>query len=171
MAQSKPAVKANGADHNGQGNGTLARAVALHLEGKPNEALAEIERGAAAGEDGPDLLAAKAQIEYELELFDRAGSSYDKLLRAKPGHPTARFNAAVCLEKLARWKEAATHFQAELEANPGRTEARRVRAICQLHSEQPQNARESFERVLAQKPDHATAQFGRAVALQLEWRF
>src|ERR1700694_4117042 len=85
---------------------TLARAVSLHMEGKPKEALEEINRVLENGEETPELFSAKEKIQFELESFDDASKSYAKVLSVNPKHPAANFNMAVCHDRLGRWQEA-----------------------------------------------------------------
>ena len=85
---------------------SLARAVALHLEGKRKEALRELNNAIEAGEETPEVFAAKGHIQFELEQYDDAIKTYERLLAAAPRHPTANFNLGICYEKLGRWQEA-----------------------------------------------------------------
>jgi hypothetical protein len=53
---------------NGQGvSPALARAVSLHLEGKRKDALRELNTAMEAGEESPEIYAAKGHIQFELE--------------------------------------------------------------------------------------------------------
>src|SRR4051812_18595119 len=85
---------------------SLAKAVSLHLDGKLQEALAEIQRVLETGDAGLEAHSAKAQIQFELEMFEEAAQSYAKVLSMHPKHATANLNLAVCLQKLGRWQEA-----------------------------------------------------------------
>ena len=58
----------------------LARSVALHLEGKRKEALREINTAIENGEESAEILAAKGHIQFELEQFDDAVKTYEKLI-------------------------------------------------------------------------------------------
>ena len=89
----------------------LARAVALHLEGKRQEALQELQNAVQAGEDSPEVHSAKGHLLYELNRFEEAADSYLRLLELVPNHPTANFNLAICLEKLGKWNDAGSSFQ------------------------------------------------------------
>ena len=99
---------------------SLARAVSLHLEGKRKEALRELNSAIENGEQGADIYAAKGHIQFELEQYDDAVKTYEKLLGAAPQHPTANFNLGICYEKLGRWQEASDSFQKALEVDPQR---------------------------------------------------
>src|SRR5580692_7438174 len=114
----------NGAPVNGKAaSPALARSVALHLEGKRKEALREINTAIENGEESAEVLAAKGHIQFELEQYDDAVKTYERLLEAVPRHPTASFNLGICYEKLGRWNEATTAFQNALGIDPQREEA------------------------------------------------
>ncbi|MGD0136357.1 MAG: hypothetical protein ABSE57_30315, partial [Bryobacteraceae bacterium] len=65
---------------------SLAKAVSLHMEGKLDEALAEINRVLETGEGTLEIYSAKAQIQFELEMYEEAAQSYAKLLSMHPKH-------------------------------------------------------------------------------------
>src|SRR5437899_2866221 len=120
---------------------SLARAVSLHMEGKPKEAVEEINRIIEAGEETPELFSAKAQIQFELESYDDASKSYAKVLSVNPQHAAANFNMAICNDRLGRWQEAAEFFEKAVQADPGRTDARLGLGISLLHLDKAPAAR------------------------------
>src|SRR5438128_272583 len=128
---------------------SLARAVAMHLEGKRQEALVELNQAIQAGEESTEVHSAKGHLLYELNQYEEAVRSYQRLLELVPNHPTANFNLAICLEKLARWQEAADSFQRAMVNDPDRADTRLGLGICQLHLEKPEPALEQFDRVLS----------------------
>src|SRR5258708_4361843 len=80
----------------------LAKSVSLHLEGKRKEALRELNTAIENGEETQEVFAAKGHIQFELEQYDDAIKTYEKLLNLAPNHPTASFNLGICYEKLGR---------------------------------------------------------------------
>ena len=116
----------------------LARAVSLHLEGKHKEALKELNTALENGEESAEIYAAKGHLQYEVEQYEDAIKSYEKLLTLAPRHTTAHFNLGICYEKLGRWNEATEAFQKALEADPHRNEAQLGLGICLLHQEKPE---------------------------------
>ena len=48
---------------------SLAKAVSLHMEGNLEDALAEINRVLETGEGTLEIYSAKAQIQFELEMY------------------------------------------------------------------------------------------------------
>src|SRR5260370_20930785 len=77
---------------------TLARAVSLHMEGKLKEGLDEINRTLDAGDGSLETFSAKAQIQFELEMFDDAAKSYAKGLSLTPRHLATNLNLARLLD-------------------------------------------------------------------------
>jgi len=75
----------------------LAKAVSLHLDGKPAEALEELYAAIERGDKDAEVYSALGHIHFQLEQFDDACNSYWKLLQLEPAHRTASFNLAVCL--------------------------------------------------------------------------
>ena len=149
----------------------LARAVSLHLEGKPAEALTELYAAVNRGEKDGEIYSSLGHIHFQMGQFDEAANSYWKLLQTEPAHRTASFNLAVCLEKLGRWEESAERFRRALDADPGRGEAFLGVGICHLQLGQLETALEAFDRCLNQMPAQEAAMFGKAVTLQLAGRF
>ncbi len=145
--------------------------MSLHLEGKRKEALRELNTAIENGEETPEVFAAKGHIQFELEQYDDAIKTYERLLTLAPRHPTANFNLGICYEKLGRWQEATDAFTKALEVDPQREEAQLGLGICLLHQEKPEPAIACFDKVLARQPGHETATFGKAVSLQLLWKF
>ena len=94
----------------------LARAVSLHLEGKHKDALKELNTALENGEESAEIYSAKGHLQYELDQFEEAVKSYEKLLAMAPRHTTANFNLGICYEKLGRWNEATEAFQKALDA-------------------------------------------------------
>src|SRR5579863_10670283 len=137
----------------------LARSVSLHLEGKRKEALRELNGAIEGGEETPEVFAAKGHIQFELEQYDDAIKTYEKLLILAPRHATANFNLGICYEKLGRWQEATDAFQKALETDPQRVEANLGLGICLLHQEKPEPAIGFFDQVLARNSSHETALF------------
>ncbi len=136
-----------------------------------SEALREINTAIENGEESVEVLAAKGHIQFELEQFDDAVKTYERLIAMAPQHPTASFNLGICYEKAGRWQEATDSFNKALTSDPQRTEAQLGSGICLLHQEKPEPAIACFDKVLARQPELESALFGKAVSLQLLWKF
>jgi Flp pilus assembly protein TadD len=85
--------------------------VALHLAGKRDEALKELERAVAGGDASPEMHRAIGHIRFELGDYREAARSYQSLAQLKPNYAMGWFNLAVCLERLGDWEEASEAFQ------------------------------------------------------------
>ena len=159
---------------NGIANGSvanaLARAVSLHLEGKRAEALQELKGAASHAGETAEFASAMGHIQFELEQYEDAARAIQAPLDRSEAYGRTVQSCGLP-GKFGRWEDAAERFTKVLETSPTRTEARLGLAICQLHLEKSEAALENFDRVLAEDPANETALFGKAVGLQLTWRF
>src|SRR6266700_6384940 len=73
----------------------LARAVTLHLAGRREEALKQLQRAIAANEASAEIYRAMGHIHFELGAFDEAAKSYRTLVQIKPQYAMGWFNLAV----------------------------------------------------------------------------
>jgi tetratricopeptide (TPR) repeat protein len=144
---------------------TLARAVVLHLDGKPEDALDTLTLAVEGGDQQPELFSALGHIQFDLGKYADASRSYFTLLEMDPKHPAADFNLAICLEKLGKWEDAAAAFRKALQADPKKTEAQLGLGTCLLQLENWELALVAFDRFLGQQPDREQAVLGKAVAL------
>jgi tetratricopeptide (TPR) repeat protein len=90
-----PFFATDGGEKNGPAaatTGSLARAVTLHLAGKREEALKQLERAVDSGEASPELYRAMGHIQFELEAFADAADSYRSLTELKPQYAKGWFN-------------------------------------------------------------------------------
>ncbi|MBV9771718.1 MAG: tetratricopeptide repeat protein, partial [Bryobacterales bacterium] len=148
----------------------LAKALALNMDGKAEQALREVDAAIAGGDDLPELVWTKAHLEFELSQFDAALGDYQKLLGMHPKHNGALYNVGLCLEKLKRYEEAAATFREAVSRDPNLVEARLGVGICELHCNRAEAALASFEAGLRAQPDNTKALYGKAVALHLMGR-
>src|ERR1700736_1160026 len=144
----------------------LVQALALNAEGKTEEALAAIEGALEQGENSPDLQWTKAHLQFELGRYSEALAGYQEVLASTPGHKSAGFNVAVCLEKLGRFQEASGAFHAAAASDSNLWQAELGLGVCLLHLQKPDEALAAFERCLAEQAGNEQARFGQAVALQ-----
>jgi tetratricopeptide (TPR) repeat protein len=149
----------------------LVRAMTFHLEGRTAQAAVELRTAIDGGESQPEAFLFLGQIHFEARQFDDALAVYRQLLQLDPTNASAAFNAAVCLERLSRWSEAADLFRSAVKTDPDRSEAWLGLGLCSLHQRRPEEALKGFDRYLAVTPDNESALFGRAVALQMLRRF
>src|SRR5207249_12319877 len=76
----------------------FARAVSLHLDGRGDEGLVELERALRGGEKRAEVYSAIGNIHYERKHFDEATAVNALLLELEPEHPNGGVNLALCLQ-------------------------------------------------------------------------
>ena len=126
------------------GPGFLARAVALHLAGKRDEALKQLQRAIAANEASPEIYRAMGHIQFELGDHKEAAKSYRALTQIKPQYAMGWFNLAVCLERLGSWEEAAEAFGKASTLEPGHLDAHLCPIIHGAQASLWKNSQESI---------------------------
>jgi len=144
----------------------LVKALALNMEGKTEQALREVRAALEKGETLPELDWAEAHLEFQLGQYQEALRGYEKVLGTHPTHKAASYNAALCLEKLDRFEEAAKVFRKAFELDRNLHEANLGMGVCQLHLKQPEAALAAFDICLTAKPGYDKALYGKAIALQ-----
>ena len=121
--------------------------------------------------DAPKSCAAKGHIQFELEQFDDALKTYEKLLTRGAAASHRELQPGHLLREAGALAGSHRRLQKALDTDPQREEAQLGLGICLLHQEKPEPAIVCFDKVLARQPDHETALFGKAVSLQLLWKF
>jgi tetratricopeptide (TPR) repeat protein len=150
---------------------SLVKAIVLHMEGKIEEAIKELQRGVKAGEQTLDVYAGLGHLQFESGRFDAAADAYRTVLEREPLHKTCHYNLAVCLEKTGRHKEALASFEKAFEINSQRVEISIGVGVALLQLRRFAEAGTAFETCLKTHPNDETALFGKAFALQGEGRY
>ena len=149
------------------GAGVLARAVALHLAGKREEALEQLQRAAAANQGSAESVPRHGPHRVRTgPVTSAAIKSYRALTRLKPqyamGGSTWR-SAWSAPEPGTRPPRPST---TPARSMPGNLDAHLGLAVCYMRLEDPKSALRGFERCLELAPDHEDALFGKGAALQ-----
>src|SRR5881394_434539 len=126
-----PIAVARQAETSGGGD-FLARAVAMHLAGKREEALKQLQRAISAGESSPEIYRAMGHIQFEMGDYKEAAKTYRLLTQAKPQYAMGWFNLAVSLERLSAWEEASEAFNKAATLDPKHAEAHLGLGVCHL---------------------------------------
>ena len=145
---------------------SLVKAIVLHMEGKIEEAIKELQRGVKAGLKTVEIYSALGHLQFETGRFDAAADAYREVLAREPLHKTCHYNLAVCLEKSGRHKDALASFEKAFEINSQRVEMGIGVGVCLLHLRRYAEAETAFATCLKSHPGDETALFGRAFALQ-----
>ena len=96
----------------------FATAVALHMQGKAEEALSYLDKARKGGENLGEIYSAMAQIYLERKQHADAAKAYRDLLAVDPDNTAAEFNLALCYEALGAYPEACRAFQTVLHNAP-----------------------------------------------------
>src|SRR5689334_18522776 len=137
----------------------LARAVTLHLAGKREEALRQLQRAIAANEASAEIYRAMGHIHFEFGGFEEAAKSYRTLVQIKPQYAMGWFNLAVCLERGGLFEDAAQAFHKSSTLETAHVDSHLGLGVCHLRQEDPKSALFSFERCLELDPSHADGLF------------
>src|SRR5437764_39009 len=113
---------------------TAAAGVALELDiqGRTQEAIAEVERAIARGEPSTDLYGMAGNLYFQSEEFGKAAECFAKTREAEPEHPTAAFNLGLCYERLGKYQEAIEAFTSAAAQNEKLWQAHVGTGSCHL---------------------------------------
>ncbi len=163
-----PGARAAAADTRTSGD-YLARAVALHLAGKRQEALDHLDRAVASNQGSPEIYRAMGHILFEMGDYAAAAKTYRLLVQAKPQYGLGWLNLAVCLERINDWEGASQSFYKASTLDPKNAEAHLGLGVCHLRLEDAKSALYSFDRCLELSPGHEDAAFGKAAVPPVPW--
>jgi tetratricopeptide (TPR) repeat protein len=113
-------------------SGSFAKAVSLASQGHLDEAIEELELGAQQGDDPIEVQSGLGHLRFEQQNWSESAHHYSEVAKAEPGHPTASYNWALCLERQGRFEDAAAAFGIALEADAHRWQAEMGRGLCLL---------------------------------------
>ena len=167
-ASSKPAqpTAAESAQQSPKHSSALVKAILLHLEGKIDQALGELNSGLLTGENPLEIKAALGNLLYEAGRFDDAARNYRDVLAQQPQHPGIHYRLAVCLHRLERLPEALAEFRQAATLSQTDWEARLAIGVVLLEMGNPAEALPRFEECVAARPREVTGLLGRGVALE-----
>ena len=143
----------------------LARAIALHRDGRPAEAEALYRQILAAS---PDDFAALHLLGVALHQQARNAEAVASIQRALAIDATdagAHSNLSLALRDLGRLDEAVASIDRAIALDPGVAQSWNNRGNVLRAMRRDAEALESYDRALAIKPDHATAHRNRADVL------
>ncbi len=161
-----PQPAARDAAQGARNSSALVKAILLHLEGKIDQALAELNSGLLTGESPLEIKAALGNLLYEAGRFDDAARNYRDVLAQQPQHPGIHYRLAVCLHRLERLPEALAEFQQAAALSQTDWEARLAIGVILLEIGNPAEALPRFEECVAARPREVSGLMGRGVALE-----
>ena len=159
---------APGIRHKPASTAVVSKAVAAAIEGRKDEALAELKKATQHSDAEADALALHGYLEIDRERYDAALALYERAIAKEPDVKANHYNQGLCLYRLGRWKEAAAALERGkgLDQQQATPEFQVALGICHLHLFEPQQSISHFDEVLARQPDHEQALFGKGAAYQ-----
>ena len=112
----------------------LVHAISLHMEGRTEEALAELYKATALGNQPGEVYAALGQLLSEAGRTRDASGQFEKQSQLEPQSTTAHYNLGACLTNLGDWKDAAAAFDRAVAADGNRLESWLGLGVSQLHN-------------------------------------
>jgi len=84
---------------------SVVKAIVLHLEGKIEDAIFELQAGVRNGEPPVELYSAMGALQMELERYEDAAASYRQVLALEPAHDLSQQHLTVCEERIKEAKK------------------------------------------------------------------
>ena len=144
-----------------------AAAVRHYLRDELDQALDELRKAGADGEEPYQVKVARAQIYLGACNFEKAVESYREIAALEPGNGTAHYNLGLALEATEGFQEARSAFEAATKNDPDLTDAHLGRAGCSLKLNDLPKAKESYHQYLVLEPSSYDALFGLGVVSHL----
>jgi tetratricopeptide (TPR) repeat protein len=145
---------------------TLQQAVALHQQGRLDEAERLYRQAIAAAPRDFDALHLLGMLELQRGRHADATSFLDRAIAIEAGHPFAQFHLACALHELKRLPEAVAHYDRAVALKPDFAEAFNNRGNALRALGRREEALASFDRAVALKPDFLLAQYNRGNLLR-----
>jgi tetratricopeptide (TPR) repeat protein len=129
-----------------------ARGQALKFLGKPEEALASVEKALALAPLRQQALADAADWADSLGQRERSLAYWGRAIEVSPWSSAYRFRRAQLLSEAGDWKSALAECEKALRDDPANVEARLLLVAYRLHRGEKERARNEFEQALALHP-------------------
>ncbi|MFO1340679.1 MAG: tetratricopeptide repeat protein [Burkholderiaceae bacterium] len=131
--------------------------VARHLLGEHADALAWLDRAAAAGPDTADLQVNRGEVLRSLSRWPEAEAALRRALALAPAHVEAWNNLGLVLQARGRHAEAEAACRQALHLAPGHAEAANNLGTLLQEGRRPAEAEACYRAVLAAQPRHVNA--------------
>ena len=145
----------------------LGQALALHQQGKLDEAEAAYRAVLAVAPDHPDALHLLGVMLLQRRDFAAAAETIGRSVVIRPIDPAAQGNLGAALLQLGRDAEALAVFDRALALKPDYAEAFNNRGLILARLHRPAEALASYEQALALRPDYGDALKNRGNVLRV----
>ncbi|MBT9597086.1 MAG: tetratricopeptide repeat protein [Vitreoscilla sp.] len=141
----------------GQPEALQLMGVALHLQGRHEEALACLDQAAAQQPDTADLQVNRGEVLRALSRWPEAEAALRRALALAPGSPDAWNNLGLVLQARSRHADSEAAYRQALALRPGHAEALNNLGTLVQEMGRADEAGTCYRAVLAAQPDHVNA--------------
>ena len=132
-----------------------AKAIALRLQNRREEALQALERALQLAPDREFALARAARLAVELDQFPRAKTYLQRAIAVNPYDAGYHADLAGCFAVAREWPQVLQECRTAIELNPFRHEPRKLLVAAYLATGDRKAAKEEFDLLLGLKPPDA----------------
>ncbi|HEY3813594.1 MAG TPA: sulfotransferase [Caulobacteraceae bacterium] len=133
--------------------------VALHCQGRVDEAAAALEEACVRRPAYADAHYARGVALFDLGQVEAAATAFQRAVESEPGFLAAHTNAGLALRKLGRVREAEAAFVAAVTLAPRSAEQHYHLGLARRELGRMEAAAACFRQAIALQPDHAEAHF------------
>ena len=166
IPKSKLPTPVNSAPQKNQVALLIRQGLALHQQGKFNEAKGIYEKVLAIQANHFDALQLLGTLSAQTKEFSKAVDFLTKALKINPYHAEAHSNRGNALQELKRLDEALVSYDKAISIKHDYAEAYLNRGIALQEPKLLDEALASYDKAISIKPDYAEAYLNRGIALQ-----
>ena len=141
----------------------LAQALADHLNGNIEGALARLSSSEAEEGSLIDVVAARAHLLMQANRFEEAQKQFARLISMEPSLESAHFHSGFCSYQMGRFEDALAGFIESSRLAPHRADTQVAMGNCLLNLNRPTESFVIFDECLTTHPDDEGALLGKAV--------
>jgi tetratricopeptide (TPR) repeat protein len=149
----------------------IEQGLALHQQGKLNEAQAIYERVLVIQENHFEALQLLGALSAQMKQFTKAVEFLTKALRINPNHAACYSNRGIALKELTRYEEALESYDKAILIKVDYAEAHSNRGNALQALKRYEEALESYDKAILIKVDYADAHSNRGNTLQALKRY
>lgn len=145
--------------------------LALHLQGRSDEALPWMERATAQRPDSADMQVNLGEVLRALQRWPQAEAALQRGLALEPGNAEALNNLGLVLQARGRWAEAEQRYRAALAVRTDHAETLNNLGTLLQELGRSDEAEQCYRDVLARQPQHRNALNNLATIVKEAGRF
>lgn len=157
MAELEPLARKFSHQYPGHGLGWMLLGAIYKAEKRPLDALGAQLKAIEVMPPKAELYSNLGNLQFSLDRFADAETSYRKCLALDPNHPNGHYNYGLLLLQANRPREAEAHLRAALRLGPASAPIAYHAAVSLLDQKQYSQALPLLQRALQLQPDYAEA--------------